>query len=250
LLKTHFLFLFFRGKSSIHLRLYRKYKREQITRKILEYEAEMERGGADEDNRASRRYQASSASSSSSEESYRHHKRGRRSARKSGKKVRARSRPPVDRKKSTEKTPESSPIAVKPPALPPKESKKTKQEAKNQDEQKQGSYHHFRHGNGKARFELIRDSGLYCVIGVFLIQSESKRAKRSFASKFLILFSTRSFVSRFNIRFARSFVPKSKRTNYWSLDPQGLISVFSLDFNALIFFRSFHVGPRSTRKPN
>ncbi|CBY34908.1 unnamed protein product [Oikopleura dioica] len=142
-------------------RLYRKYKREQITRKILEYEAEMERDGADEDNRASRRYQASLESSSSSEESYRHHKRGRRSARKSGKKVRARSRPPVDRKKSPEKTPESSPVAEKPPALPPKESKKEKQEAKKQEEeQKQGSYHHFRHGNGKARFELIRDSGV------------------------------------------------------------------------------------------
>ena len=157
----HFRFLFVRGRSSIIFRLYRKYKREQITRKILEYEAEMERDGADEDNRAPRRYQESSASSSSSEESYRHHKRGRRSARKSGKKVRARSRPPVDRKKSTEKNPESSPITENPPALPPKESYKTKQEAKKQEENKQGSYHHFRHGNGKARFELIRDSGLH-----------------------------------------------------------------------------------------
>ena len=169
LLKTHFRFLFLLGSSFFILRLYRKYKREQITRKILEYEAEMERDGADEDNRASRRYQASSTSSSSSEESYRHHKRGRRSARKSGKKVRARSRPPVDRQKSTEKSPESSPVAEKPPALPPKESKKTKQVAKKQeDEEKQGSYHHFRHGNGKARFELIRDSGYQIASGDFL----------------------------------------------------------------------------------
>ena len=158
--RAHPILIPFLESLNLLLRLYRKYKREQITRKILEYEAEMERDGADEDNRASRRYRPDS-DSSSSEESYRHHRRGRRSTRKSGKKVRARSRPAAERKeKSSEKqkSPESSPTPEKPPALPPKTSKKQAKE-KTELEKKQGSYHHFRHGNGKARFELIRDSG-------------------------------------------------------------------------------------------
>ena len=54
-------------------------------------------------------------------------------------------------------------------------------------------------------------------------QSEAKRAKRSFASKyFKIWLLTRSFASRFLLRFAQPFLAKFKWTINWSLSPQGL----------------------------
>jgi len=54
-------------------------------------------------------------------------------------------------------------------------------------------------------------------------RSEAKSAKRSFASKyFKFLFLTRSFASRFLLRFAQPFLAKFKWTINWSLSPQGL----------------------------
>ena len=54
-------------------------------------------------------------------------------------------------------------------------------------------------------------------------RSEAKSAKRSFASKyFKFAFLTRSFASRFLLRFAQPFLAKFKWTINWSLSPQGL----------------------------
>ena len=56
-------------------------------------------------------------------------------------------------------------------------------------------------------------------------RSETKSAKLSFASKIEILgISTRSFASRFQLRYAQPFfkIMKLKLTTNWSLYPQGL----------------------------
>ena len=54
-------------------------------------------------------------------------------------------------------------------------------------------------------------------------RSEAKRVKRSFASKYLeIRFLTRSFASRFQLRYAQPFLARFKWTTNWSLYPQGL----------------------------
>jgi len=53
-------------------------------------------------------------------------------------------------------------------------------------------------------------------------RSEAKSAKRSFASKyFKFSFLTRSFASRFLLRFAQPFLATFKWTINWSLSPQG-----------------------------
>ena len=52
---------------------------------------------------------------------------------------------------------------------------------------------------------------------------EAKGGERSFASKnFYFSFLTRSFASRFLLRFAQPFLAKFKWTINWSLSPQGL----------------------------
>jgi hypothetical protein len=54
-------------------------------------------------------------------------------------------------------------------------------------------------------------------------KSETKSAKRSFASQTKILdILTRSFASRFELPFALPLLAKKKWTNYWSFYPQGL----------------------------
>jgi len=58
----------------------------------------------------------------------------------------------------------------------------------------------------------------------WLSEAKLKSAKRSFASKyFKFLFLTRSFASRFQLRFAQPFLAKSKLTINWSLNPHELI---------------------------
>jgi len=67
-------------------------------------------------------------------------------------------------------------------------------------------------------------------------RSEAKSAKRSFASKYLnFLFLTRSFASRFLLRFAQPFLAKNQMTTTLSLSSQGLI----LFHKTIISFRNF-----------
>jgi len=56
-------------------------------------------------------------------------------------------------------------------------------------------------------------------------RSEAKNAKQSFAPKYLkFSFLTRSFASRFLLRFAQPLLAKFNRTTYWSFSPQGIKS--------------------------
>jgi len=68
-------------------------------------------------------------------------------------------------------------------------------------------------------------------------RSEAKNAKRSFASKyFKFSFLTRSFASRFWLRFAHPFLAKFNWTTYWSLSPQGLKREAKLRFKKFLIF--------------
>ena len=61
-------------------------------------------------------------------------------------------------------------------------------------------------------------------------RSEANIAKQNFASKYYKkLFLTRSFASRFKLRFAQLFLAKFKLTTNWPLSPQGL-NIFEIYF--------------------
>jgi len=110
-------------------RLYRKYKRESITRKILEVEAQLQcelgtiQTEIDESalNRPERRHYSSSSSSES--ESDRRRNRKDRKNRKSGKKVRSKSRNRRKERQVSDEEKREEPIEENPPALPEKKTK-------------------------------------------------------------------------------------------------------------------------------
>jgi len=57
-------------------------------------------------------------------------------------------------------------------------------------------------------------------VSIIFERSEAKSAKQSFASKsYEFIFMTRSFASRFFLRYAQPFLAKNKRTINWPLYP-------------------------------
>ena len=84
-------------------------------------------------------------------------------------------------------------------------------------------------------------------------RSEANSAKQSFASKYYIkIFLTRSFASRFKLRFAQPFLAKFKWTINWSLSPQGLMSyvstLFFFEFILQLWFSLLTLEKILTRK--
>lgn len=116
-------------KFNQYFRLYRKYKRESITRKILEVEAQLQcelgtiQTEIDESslNRPERRHYSSSSSSES--ETDRRRNRKDRKNRKSGKKVRSKSRNRRKERQVSDEEKREEPVEEKPPALPEKKTK-------------------------------------------------------------------------------------------------------------------------------
>ena len=74
-------------------------------------------------------------------------------------------------------------------------------------------------------------------------RSEAKSVKRSFASKIKVQnILTRSFASRFKLRFAQPFLAKLKRSTYWQISQKGLMKFQN---HVFVILKRLNYSPRA-----